>query len=231
MKRMKEFISMERKTEKLYCLKIDIKKFFPYIDHDIMKAIIRKKIKDKRFLVLIDEIIDSADGLPIGNYTSQYLSNLYLAYFDHWVKEVLKVKYYIRYVDDMIFLSASKEELHRILDEVRKYLRENLHLSLNGKEQIFPVAENRYDKRGRGIDFLGFVFYRRQTLIRKFVKKNFCRKAAKLRKKKDIDLKTYKRKLASWFGWAKYSNSRHLIKKILKSEIYESLLRQKAFGR
>lgn len=80
-----------------YCLKLDIKKFYPSINHKILKQIIRKKIKDKNLLKLLDEIIDSADGVPIGNYLSQFFANLYLAYFDHWVKEELKVKYYYRY--------------------------------------------------------------------------------------------------------------------------------------
>ena len=70
-----------------YCLKLDIKKFYPNIDHDILKCLIRKKIKDKDLLWLLDEIIDSTDGLPIGNYLSQYFANFYLSYFDHWIKE------------------------------------------------------------------------------------------------------------------------------------------------
>jgi len=77
-----------------YCLKIDIKKFYPSIDHDILKLIIRKKIKCKDTLLLLDNIIDSAPGVPIGNYLSQYFANLYLAYFDHWIKEIKKIKYY-----------------------------------------------------------------------------------------------------------------------------------------
>lgn len=92
-----------------YCLKLDIKKFYPSINHKILKQIIRKKIKDKNLLKLLDEIIDSADGVPIGNYLSQFFANLYLAYFDHWVKEELKAKYYYRYADDIVLLSNSKE--------------------------------------------------------------------------------------------------------------------------
>lgn len=72
-----------------YCLKLDIRKFYPSLNHDILKGIIRKKIKDEDLLWLLDEIIDSADGVPIGNYLSQFFANLYLAYFDHWVKEEL----------------------------------------------------------------------------------------------------------------------------------------------
>ena len=96
------------KEETKYCLKLDIKKFYPSINHDILKAIIRKKLKDKKLLKLLDEIIDSADGVPIGNYLSQYFANLYLAYFDHWIKEVLRVKYYYRYADDIVLLSDDK---------------------------------------------------------------------------------------------------------------------------
>jgi hypothetical protein len=88
---------------------MDIKKFYPSITHSILKDIIRKKIKDKKLLFLLDEIIDSTDGVPIGNYLSQFFANLYLAYFDHWVKEELKAKYYYRYADDLVILSDSKE--------------------------------------------------------------------------------------------------------------------------
>ena len=83
-----------------YCLKMDIRKFYPSIDHEILKAIVRKKIKDIRLFKLLDEIIDSAPGVPIGNYLSQFLANLYLSYFDHWMKEDKRVKYYYRYADD-----------------------------------------------------------------------------------------------------------------------------------
>ncbi|MEG1574868.1 MAG: reverse transcriptase, partial [Bacteroidales bacterium] len=79
-----------------YCLKIDIKKFYPSVDHGVLKSLLRRKIKDVGLLSLLDEIIDGADGLPIGNYLSQYLSNYMLCFFDHKVKEVYKVKHYFR---------------------------------------------------------------------------------------------------------------------------------------
>ena len=122
-----------------YCAKMDIKKFYPSIDHEILKMIIRKKIKDKKLLKLLDEIIDSADGVPIGNYLSQYFANLYLAYFDHWIKEVLKVKHYYRYADDIVLLSDDKDQLRRWVIAIRIYLKENLKLELKSNYQIFPV--------------------------------------------------------------------------------------------
>jgi RNA-directed DNA polymerase len=84
---------------------LDIKKFYPNIDHQILKQLLRRKFKDEDLLWLLDEIIDSAPGLPIGNYLSQYFANFYLTYFDHWIKEVKGVEYYFRYADDLVILS------------------------------------------------------------------------------------------------------------------------------
>lgn len=98
-----------------------------------------------------------------------------------------------------------------------------------GNEQIFPIAENRADKHGRGLDFVGFVFYHAQTLMRKAIKQNFCRAAARLNKKLNISAKDYKQRLCSWFGWAKVSNSKHLLKTIIKPQFYETcILRRNA---
>ncbi len=89
-----------------YCLKLDVKKFYPNIDHAILKSLIRRKIKDIDFLWLLDEIIDSSPGVPIGNYLSQYFANYYLTRFDHWLKEVKGVKYCFRYCDDIVILDG-----------------------------------------------------------------------------------------------------------------------------
>lgn len=197
-----------------YCLKTDIRKYYPSINHDCLKVIIRKKIKDKRLLMLLDEIIDSAEGVPIGNYLSQYFANLYLAYVDHRIKEKLHVKYYVRYADDMVFLAPTKEELATILQRLKEMLAEQ-KLQLKENKQIFPVAKNRYDHHARGIDFVGFVFYHNQTLIRKSIKQSFARKCAYFNRKNVLG-KQYKHGIASWLGWAKYSNSHHLKSKIIK---------------
>jgi RNA-directed DNA polymerase len=73
---------------------------------------------------LLDEIIDSADGLPIGNYLSQYFANFYLTYFDHWLKEIKQVQYYFRYADDLVILHNSKAYLHKLLAEIKIYLQQ-----------------------------------------------------------------------------------------------------------
>ena len=196
-----------------YCLKMDIKKFYPSINHDILKQIIRKKLKDKRLLNLLDEIIDSAEGVPIGNYLSQYFANLYLAYFDHWIKEDKAVKYYYRYADDIVILSDTKESLHMLLNDIKEYLS-GLKLELKHNWQVFPVVS-------RGIDFVGYVFYHSHTRMRKSIKKNFCRKVYRLNKLKHLNEKQFKQSICPWWGWAKYCNSKHLVKTLLKQTIYE----------
>ena len=203
-----------------FCLKIDIRKFYPSIDHDVLKTIVRRKLKDTRLLRLLDEIIDSAEGLPIGNYLSQYLANLVLTYFDHWVKEVKKVRYYFRYADDIVVLHGEKKVLRELLAEFETYLSDNVKLEVKANKQIFPVGKDHRDRQGRGIDFLGFVFYLNETRLRKRIKQNLCRKCAQLTKRKNpLDAKDFKQAIASWWGWCKYSDSDFFINK-LNSKIF-----------
>lgn len=135
-----------------FCLKFDIRKYFPSISHDILKEMLRKIFKDNNVLWLWDVIVDSVDGeygIPIGNYTSQFLANFYLAYFDHWVKEQLKVKYHTRYMDDIVQLSNDKNILWQWLGEESDYLYDNLGLRVKDNYAVFPVSS-------RSIDFAGY---------------------------------------------------------------------------
>lgn len=186
-----------------YCLKLDIKKFYPSVDHEVLKQILRKKIKDTDLLWLLDEIIDSTEGLPIGNYLSQYFANFYLTYFDHWLKETLRVKYYFRYADDIVILADNKPYLHELLAKIREYLDVQLKLTVKHNYQIFPVE-------ARGIDFVGYVFFHTHILLRKSIKQNFCRMIARNKNPQSI---------ASYTGWAKHANSKHLLKKLLHEKI------------
>lgn len=199
-----------------YCLKIDVRKFYPSIDHEILKKVVRRKIKDSRLLALLDEIIDSVpSGVPIGNYLSQYFANLFMAYFDHWLKEPKGVKYYWRYADDIVILAPDKDILHSLLHEIRAYLRDNLNLKVKRNYQVFPVDS-------RGIDFLGYVFYHSHTLLRKSIKQKLCRRVAKLNKRKVAPTKEqYKQQICSWWGWCKYCDSINLMSKLQNSFPYE----------
>ncbi|MCM1219597.1 MAG: reverse transcriptase/maturase family protein [Lachnospiraceae bacterium] len=187
-----------------YCLKLDVRKFYPSIDHGTLKAVVRRKIKDPEVLALLDGIIDSAEGLPIGNYISQYLANLYLSELDHMLKEVAGVRYYYRYADDMVILAGDKGPLRGLLVLINDWLETERLLSLKGNYQIFPVES-------RGIDFVGYVTRHDYCLARKKNKKGLCRELAKLRKagvpEAEIMLLT-----ASRAGFMKHCDSKHLFK-------------------
>lgn len=185
-----------------YCLQIDIRKFYPSIDNGILKSLLRKKIKDKELLWLLDGVIDSAEGLPIGNYLSQYLSNFYLTYFDHFVKEQLHVQYYLRYADDIIILHHDKSHLRDLFTSLSDYLRERLKLSVKPNRGAFPVK--------LGIDFVGYKHYHTHVLLRKSIKQAFAR-AIKSNKSKAC--------ISSYIGWAKHCNSKHLIKKLTNEKL------------
>lgn len=196
----------EHPNETLYCLKMDVRKFYPSINHDILCEIIKRKVKDASLLVLLIGIIYSADGVPIGNYLSQFFANLYLAYFDHWVKEELKCKFYFRYADDIVILSSDKNFLRTVLIAIKMYLKEVLDLRLKPNYQIFPVDD-------RGIDFVGYRFYHTHVLLRKSIKIRLFRLVKKYQSGK-IDRQELRRRMQSYFGWLKFCNSKNLLRKI-----------------
>lgn len=202
-----------------YCLKIDVRKFYPTIDHEILKNVVRRKIKDPDVLWLLDEIIDSAEGVPIGNYISQYLANLYLSELDHMLKELVGVRYYYRYADDMVLLAGDKPTLHGWLVLINDWLNEERRLDLKSNYQIFPVES-------RGIDFVGYVTFHTHCLARKKNKKGLCRELAKLRRagvpEAEIMLLT-----ASRAGFMKHCDSKHLFK-ILDMKKFSDLVPKSA---
>lgn len=190
-----------------YCLKTDIRKFYDNIDHEALKRIIRYAIADEQVLWLLDKIIDSngkEKGLPIGNFTSQYLANLYLAYFDHFMKEELAkivykrfgVKmYYFRYMDDMCVLCSSKEALHFILDMMGLYLGAELKVEFKQNWQIFPVDI-------RSIDYVGFKQNHYGILLRKSILMRFYKKLNRTIKRYEIkDESDIKHLFPSEWGW------------------------------
>ncbi len=193
-----------RKHNPKYCLKLDIQKFYPSIDNEILKKILRKKIKCQATLKLLYEIIDSTNGVPIGNYLSQYFGNLYLTYFDHWAKETKQIKWYFRYCDDIMVLRDSKSDLHKLLREFREYLSSNLKLTIKSDHQVFLIEP-------RGVDYLGFRFFGSYTLLRTKIKRNMIKSL------KEIELMyvsmyclTVLGRVASYNGWCRYSDGNNL---------------------
>jgi len=189
-----------------YCLKMDVKKFYPSVDHDILKSILARKIKDSDVLWLLREIIDSTDkGVPIGNYLSQYFGNIYLTGLDHWIKETLKSKHYVRYCDDMVILGHDKPWLHDVRGQVEGYLNHRLNLQLKTDWQVFPVA-------ARGIDFLGYRFFPGYTMLRKSTATQFKRRMQDIRDGKYAQAEpvTIGSTIMSYYGWLKHANCLNL---------------------
>jgi hypothetical protein len=207
-----------------YCLKLDIYHYYDSIVHDVLKTIIAKKYGDKQILWLINRIIDSTGGgvgLPIGFLTSQHFANWYLSPFDHFVKEVLHVKYYYRYMDDMVMLSNSKEHLHDILEKIREYLLNNLQLTIKGNWQIFPVD-------ARSIDFVGYKSNHYNILARKSILYNYYKKLRKIRRRYEtLDDGTLKMELASHWGWLQHCSKEHFNYIINNSKDYERKIKNK----
>ena len=257
---LKKYIN-ELKQGDFYILKFDISKYFYNLDHNIIKDILKKKIKDKDALRLLFKIIDSTDykyvnkiidslkqqeidkilnssclnkdklikdienipeykvgkGLPIGNMSSQFLAILYLNELDHFIKEKLNLKYYIRYMDDGVILHKDKEYLKYCLNEITKML-DKYKLKLNNKTQIVNCKE--------GFEFLGFRYVvkngRLILKIRNQTKRRFKRKMKTMYKLADenkITQKDVKQVENSYLGHLSYGNTQKLIKKNFKNMV------------
>lgn len=206
--RLRQFLKDKENTK--YCLKFDIKNFYPSVNHDILFNLVKRKIKCKDTLWLLEDVIRSPGSdknLPIGNYLSQYFGNIYLNWFDHWLKEEKGMKYYIRYCDDGIILHKSKEVLNGLLKEIEEYVKKNLKLELNPKTQIFPVDI-------RGIDFLGYRSFRNYTLLRKSSVTRFKLKIRFIEHNhKELEPRYIISSIMSYYGWIQFCNGHHLLNK------------------
>lgn len=196
-----------------YVLKCDISKYFDSIDHNILLGLVSRKIKDKLALRLIKLIIDSSNnqekGIPIGNLTSQFFANIYLNGMDHFIKEQLGCRYYIRYTDDFVVLDNDKRRLHEIKGVIADYL-ERLKLRLHPvKSRVFPVRQ--------GTDFLGYKIYPDFRLIRKDNVKRFKRRMKGRFKLLRLGLTTIPditHSIQSWLGFAQHADSYALRRKL-----------------
>ena len=155
-----------------YVVKLDVRKYFDSISHDVLKKKLRRLFKDKRLLMLFDKIIDSYStshgrGIPIGNLTSQYFANYYLSSLDHFVKEVLKMPVYVRYMDDMLVFAKDRMQLKKCVSMIAEYIEYELLLEL--KPAVFSTSR-------RGISFLGYKLTDKVILLNRRSKLRFKRK-------------------------------------------------------
>jgi hypothetical protein len=204
-----------------YALKFDIKKYYPSVDHDILRHEIRRYIKCPDTLWLLDDIIRSGPGIPIGNYTSQHFGNLYLNRFDWWVKQQLGVKHYFRYCDDIVLIADSAEQCHAWREQCFEKLRAEFKLEIKDNWQVFSLDE-------RGLDFVGYVFYPDRVRLRRTMANKFRRKMRYMRRhRKSMAKPQFLGGTMAYWGWVKHANA----KALWKSQICRAISnKMAAFG-
>jgi retron-type reverse transcriptase len=212
--RLRDFLRDEKGTK--YCLKFDISKFYPSVNHEILISLIKRKIKCADTLWLLEEIIRSPGGeknIPIGNYLSQYFANIYLNGLDHWLKEQCDAKYYIRYGDDGVILSSDRSYLVDLKSQIESYLHDRLALEINPKSRIIHVDS-------QGIDFLGYRTYRTYSLLRKSNVRRLKRRVNAITAHPEMfGPQHIVSSIVSILGWLSYCNSYNLANKYIYSNI------------
>lgn len=220
-------------------MKCDIRKFFHSIDHQILFNQIARRISDPDLLWLLKEIITSypsqldlrrsranrerergkrekreqsafSRGTPLGNLTSQLFSNIYLNPLDHFVKRVLKEKYYIRYADDFVILSCDRNHLTSLIPVIRLFLTDTLKLELHPNKIILR-------KWSQGIDFLGYIVFSHHILLRTKTKRRMFREIRKnyqLLRDGQMDKEKFRQSLQSYLGILKHCQGETIKKKI-----------------
>ncbi len=184
-------------TRMLWALKLDIRKFFDSVDHEVLLNLLKERTTDERLMALFREIIESySPGLPLGNLTSQLFANIYMNKFDQFIKHELKVGGYMRYADDFVLIHPDREFLLRCLDKITNFLREHLHLDVHPKKIVFKTYIS-------GIDYLGYVCFPHHRVIRT---------KTKTRMFKRISEKNF----SSYSGVLQHCRSRRLQAKLLE---------------
>jgi retron-type reverse transcriptase len=205
-KALDRFLAFTRKVSKnntrtCWVLKCDIRKFFANIDHEILKDILKKHIKDENTLWLLRNVIDSFEkGLPLGNLTSQLLVNIYMNECDQYMKHKLKVKYYIRYADDFVLLSEDKKYLENVLPSISEFLKGTLKLNLHPDKVFIKTLAS-------GVDFLGWVHFPKHRVLRTATKRRMLKNVKKNAKLESI---------SSYLGMLSHGNA-YKLKKAVKS--------------
>ena len=214
--RIERWIKHDKHNTK-YVLKMDIHKFFDSVSHTILKRKLKEKIRDERLLEILFTVIDITKvGLPLGFYTSQWLANWYLQDLDHFIKETLGAKYYMRYMDDMVIFGANKRKLHKLRIAIEEFLYRELDLELNPKWQVYRFICIKHDKeRGRDLDFMGFRFYYNRVILRKSIMLRCSRKAKNIFRKGECTVYDA-RQILSYIGWLDYTDTYRFYLKYVK---------------
>jgi len=208
-------------TRTCWVLKCDISKFFASVNQEMLIEILSRRIKDQEFLELLEKIINSfysdktidisnKKGIPIGNLTSQLFSNIYLNELDQFVKNDLKVKFYLRYADDFAFVSSDREYLLDLVEPIQVFLKEKLDLELHPRKIILR-------KFSSGVDFLGYIIFPKYMLPRTKTKRRLFRKIReKVRKFKNEETteESLNQTIQSYYGFLVHANTYKLKKEL-----------------
>lgn len=187
-----------------YVLKMDIKKYFDSVPHDIFLRKLRNLIHDERFMAVLEEITNVTEcGLPLGFYTSQWTANWYLTGLDHYIKEQLQAPFYARYMDDMVVFCGNKRKLHKMREAIASYLEYSLGLRMKENWQVFRFD---YNGKYRDLDFMGFRFYRNRTTLRRSIMIKTTRKARRIYKTERLTVYAT-RQMLSYLGWIKHTDT------------------------
>lgn len=184
-----------------YVCKMDLHKFFPSVNITKLKTQLAAKFKDKDLLDLFYTILDNGGevGLPIGYYSSQWLSTFYLEELDRYIKEELHIKWYARYADDLVLIDSDKAKLRAARAKIYQFLIDHdYNTNIKPNWQIWPLSS-------RPIDFVGYCFYPNKTLLRKKTLRRIQKTTLKI--EKHINIRRARR-LLSLFGWARHSRFR-----------------------
>lgn len=224
----------EHRHEKEYYLKLDVSKFFYRVNHTVLLDILGHRFgNDAKLMWLFDLIINSEEtpfglplgynpgkvgriyetGMPIGNLTSQMMANLYLNELDQFAKRKLRIRCYLRYMDDMIVLSHSKPALHQYKAELEEFLNTHLQLNLNDKTALRPTS--------LGIEFVGYKVWASHIKLRKATAQKMRRRLKFVRRQYErgaMPIEKVHETLTSYYGLMKHCNSYNLRKKL--SETY-----------
>ncbi len=198
------------KGARFYVAELDIKGFYDNVDTEILKSMIRKRVRDKRYLTVLFRVIDGgAPGLPKGFYTSPWFSHFMLTPLDNYITQTLRPDHYLRYADNMFLFSKNKKKLHQMVREVSRYLWEKLHLRLKEDWQVFRFESmNRRTGKvtGRAVNCLGFVIHRDRVTMRKSILERARAKANRIKQSghmRRIDAAA----IISYMGWFKHTDT------------------------
>jgi len=230
-RRLRSFLHKHKNQD--YFIKFDVSKYFYSIDQYKLIEIIGKKIKDSDLMTLLEKIIyshkeeripahienfnfeEQRKGIPIGNLLSQLFANIYLNELDYFVKHNLKIEHYVRYVDDFVIIEKEKGNLGILCNILKYFLRECLFLKLENKKiQINKISF--------GIDFVGFVIFKRFIRVRtrnyrRFIKKLNVR--LRLYHSKKLNILKLNASFESYLGHLSHSNSEKLKLRIIQIRV------------